>query len=371
MLQSILVYSFIMLVMYISGKAAFYDKRNKQIYICISVLIFTLFAAVRYDVGVDYFSYLNEYNRLLMGLQPTRDYEPGFHILSLILSDLHLGPTFYFGLWAIIQISLLYIALLNFNEVKPYLGITLICFGTYFMWMNGIRQSIALMFFLLSISYASNKKAYKFLFCILIGYLFHKSILLVLPLYFLFASHKEIFPNIRTQLILVIISIILGNIGVMSLVSSYINDFAVFIGYGDQLDYEEIIANQFESGRLGWGPRRIIMLLINLMTIVFSPETKRYYNNPFYIALYNIFILGVIFEMLFFESHIVMRLFYYFTGLYFILHACLLNYLLKNKKIMGVIYLCLFIIIFFANIYAAYLADGGHLLYNFILSINI
>ena len=54
-----------MLVMYISGKAAFYDKRNKQIYIGISVLIFTLFAAVRYDVGVDYFSYLNEYNRLL------------------------------------------------------------------------------------------------------------------------------------------------------------------------------------------------------------------------------------------------------------------------------------------------------------------
>lgn len=369
MLQSVLVYSFIMLVMYISGKAAFYDKRNKQIYIGISVLIFTLFAAVRYDVGVDYFSYLNEYNRLLMGLQPTRDYETGFHSLSFLLSDLHLSPIFYFGLWAIIQISVLYIALSDFYEVKPYLGITLICFGTYFMWMNGIRQSIALMFFLLSISYAVNKKPYKFLLCIFIGYLFHKSILLILPLYFLFASNKELFPSIKTQLLLVVISIIIGNIGIMSLVSSYINDFAVFIGYGDQLDYEEIIANQFDSGRLGWGPRRIIMLLINLMTIVFSSETKKYYKNPFYTALYNLFILGVIFEMLFFESHIVMRLFYYFTGLYFILHSFLLNYLFKNKKFIGSIYLCLFIIVFFANIYAAYLSDGGHLLYNF-FSIN-
>lgn len=360
-----------MLVMYISGKAAFYDKRNKQIYICISVIIFTLFAAVRYDVGVDYFSYLNEYDRLLIGLQPTRDYETGFHILSLILSDLHLGPTFYFGLWAILQISLLYIALSNFDEVKPYLGITLICFGTYFMWMNGIRQSIALMFFLLGISYASHKEVYKFLICIVCGYLFHKSILLLLPLYFLFASNKELFPNIKIQLALVFTCLIISNTGIMSLISSYINDFAIFIGYGEELDYEEIINSQLESNRLGWGPRRIIMLLINLITIVFSSETKKYYNNSFYIALYNTFILGVIIEMLFFESHIVMRLFYYFTGLYFILHACLLNYLLKNKKIMGVIYLGLFIIVFYANIYAAYLVDGGHLLYNFIPSINI
>ena len=60
-----------------------------------------------------------------------------------------------------------------------------ICFGVYTFSFNGTRQAMAAAILMLSFYYVINGRFYKFLIMVLLGTLFHKSLLVVIPFYFL------------------------------------------------------------------------------------------------------------------------------------------------------------------------------------------
>lgn len=363
MLLSFFVFGLLIVSSVFLGKMACDDKRYVFIGVGLSIFIFVLISGLRYDVGTDYFSYLSEYNRVLVGLDFSRDFEIGFEALTRGLSAWGLSPFFYFALWSFLQISLLYYALRGYKFLYPFLILILVLSGGYHMWMNGIRQSIALMFYLLSLVYVSEKRFYKFVFSIFLGYLFHKSLIVFLPFYFFLKNGIDYFPNVKVQFVLIVISFFVGTT-LFSLLSPYVNPFLNFIGYSS-LDYEARLAGQMVDGVRGWGPRRIIAFCMNLMVVLFSKQTKKSYNDKFYFILYNIFFIGLLLELLFFRSSEMMRLFYYFTGFNFILQAFLLAYLFREKRTLAWGYICMFVVLFVGHSYAALTDGDAHFLYQF------
>ena len=142
MILSLGVYGFMMGSLYLLATKAKYSK-VRFLYYWISVLIFTVFCAIRYNVGVDYLSYLNEYNYVLLGSGFSRDFEPAFEAITKVLASSGCHFSIYFGIWSLLQIGILYYAMKNEKNIIPFLCFTLFCSGIFFMWMNGIRQSIA------------------------------------------------------------------------------------------------------------------------------------------------------------------------------------------------------------------------------------
>lgn len=63
---------------------------------------------------------------------------------------------------------------------------TLLLIGPYFFQLNGNRQAITIAIFSISVIFLIKKQPVKYFASILIGFLFHKSIIICLPIYFIF-----------------------------------------------------------------------------------------------------------------------------------------------------------------------------------------
>ncbi|GAD90076.1 hypothetical protein VHA01S_032_00260 [Vibrio halioticoli NBRC 102217] len=81
------------------------------------------------------------------------------------------------------------------DKISIFPVLSLICFlllGFYTFHFNAARQAVAVSLFLLSIPFVLNKQPIKFLAIILLGFLFHKSILLCVPMYYIFGRKLSI-----------------------------------------------------------------------------------------------------------------------------------------------------------------------------------
>jgi hypothetical protein len=199
------------------------------------------------------------------------------------------------------------------------------------MWMNGIRQSIAIMLFLLSINYICNNKLIKAIIILLFAGLFHKSCLAIVPILLVLnlLKNKTNDVSISIQLIIISIAFILGLSPIMDSISGIVEVFTNVLGY--EGEYNDIIATQLEDSVSGWGPRRFIRLVISIMVVLYSNKMRKYYSNSFFNILYWVFFVGVVLDLMFFKVHIITRFIAYFSNLNFILWAFLLFYLSKVK----------------------------------------
>lgn len=372
MLLSLFVYGFLVFVMTLAGQLAANEKKNYYVYVAISIFFFTLFSGLRYDVGVDYMSYYNEYLNFQNGFGFSRNFEPGFLLLSNFLAKSGFSYPYYFALWAFIQISVMYFALKRHKEVYPYLSITLFLSLSVLMWYNGIRQCIAVMFWLCSLQYIDKKSFFKFILCILGGYLFHKSIIVLVLLYFLLVNGKDYFKSIKFQYVLVAAGVCLSFFLTIIDFDGLLNQYALVFGYGKNMDLEENIGIALAEGERGWGPRRILMLIINLIVIKYSAEMKEFLperDKRYFTILYNVYFIGVVLVAMFFKIHIISRFLLYFEGLQFVMYAFFLYYISKVKKhyIVKLIFMLMLLLYFIANLYASFInGSEDKLLYNFI-----
>ena len=372
MIQSILVYGFLVVIMSFCGQLAVSDKRKALFYIGISIFFFTLFSGIRFQVGVDYPSYLDEYLKLQQGYAFSRNLEFGFTALSRFLANTGFSYPYYFALWAFLQISVMYFALKEYKEVYPYIGFTLFLSLAVLMWYNGIRQCIAVMFWLCSLQYIDKKNFFKFILCIFLGYLFHKSIIVLILLYFLLVNGKDYFKNIKFQYVLVAAGVCLSFFLTKIDFDGLLNQYALVLGYGKNMDLEENIGIALAEGERGWGPRRILMLIINLVVIKYSSEIKEFLperDKRYFTILYNVYFIGVVLGAMFFKIHIISRFLLYFEGLQFVMYAFFLYYISKVKKhyIVKLIFMLLLLFYFVVNLYASCIGGNmGKLLYNFI-----
>jgi len=198
-------------------------------------LSLSLFAGLRASqVGTDTNGYLNSFfyynsNSLNEVFTSQSTVEIGYRILQYFLKLLtnkdYVFLTFMSAFVLFFQLRA--IRLLSKNNLVSIF--VFICFGIYTFSFNGLRQGIAAAVFMFSFYFILNKKFYHFLALIIFGSLFHKSILVVIPFYFLFLKKF----NSKLIFVLLLGSIILSlGISRMLLFSSILNDrYATYIDF--------------------------------------------------------------------------------------------------------------------------------------------
>lgn len=176
---------------YMSGKGAILwrgmSRRELVNVICLMIIFTLLFAvsALRLNVGNDYLKYVE-----FMHLVYSRAYVPteiGFNALAYIVYYL-CGFENYLLVFACFSFATIAFFMKAMYDQSKWFSLSFILFmllGLYFQSLSTVRYYLALSVALYSIKYVIQKDWPRFVILLLIGSLFHKSLLVVLVLYVL------------------------------------------------------------------------------------------------------------------------------------------------------------------------------------------
>ncbi|WMS94899.1 EpsG family protein [Pseudoalteromonas sp. HL-AS2] len=251
-------------------------------FLFLSLCLLVLLSALRaYNVGTDTGSYLfiwrngpDELSELF--LKNNFFSEPAYALLSFFTKKVSYTFFSQSQIFHLFSISFL-VCLFYYSTICKYANYKLFSFvfffllGFYTFHFNGARQAIAIALFLYSIKYVLNGNLLKYLAVVLFGFLVHKTMLICLPLYFIF--RKEL--NAK-QLILVVVCAVVVALSVTSLV-----DFA------SQYDqrYQSYAKSDFEGGG-------VVAVLFNTSLLMWLWVSKRL--NTINDKLYDISLLSML-----------------------------------------------------------------------------
>lgn len=211
-MQYLLILFFVILCTYVDV----FDENDKKknlmyIFLCIVLIIF---AGTRFETGSDWRAYTSAFkevgtlNQLFNGTFTlgSMRMEHGYILLNSIIKSLGGSINEVFLIMALVTMGLIFISC---KKYTPYYFVAILLYLRYgypqtnFMF---VRQGICIALFLYSIKYIYEKKLLKYYICITICVLFHKSSLILYPIYFI--VNREYKSSILIGLM--ILSVILG-----------------------------------------------------------------------------------------------------------------------------------------------------------------
>lgn len=140
----------------------------------------------RYEIGTDYSTYVNAFEWQKEGYDAYwLDFELGYVILSDLIAFFFNSNRFLFIITAFIT---LYFVVKTYRENSVDWMFSLFLYCTlyfYFHSFNTVRNSIAMVIFISSFSDIRDRKLLNYLFKILLAALFHRTIIIVAPFYFI------------------------------------------------------------------------------------------------------------------------------------------------------------------------------------------
>lgn len=287
MLVSFGIYFILPLIL--SGTSYLISKKgltNVAYFIEISYLstIFAFFMGIRYDVGIDYFSYYDSYVNFSFNNVHLKNFEPFFYWLYVYGNKLNFSSHFIFFVSSFIQ-SFFY--LLAFKHDKKNLPYAMFFLFTImiFSYLNIIRQCTAYSILLVAYSNISRKEYKLGLLYIFLAFLFHNSSLICLGA-FLFIFRKCFIDNWKIQsILLLVVLLVFSN-------NSTENIFNVLNRFLDNSFFSLFIKKRFsllESERgSGIG---VILKFIYYFIIIFLLRNKNDFRILF---LKRIFLFGSI-----------------------------------------------------------------------------
>ena len=158
-------------------------KYLSSMYLIVIGSVLFLLAAFRDGIGYDYENYRRIFNLITIDKVPqgSSNVEWGFYLLNLISYSF----TIVIFISALIAIPMKIKLICEYSE-DGLLSLIMYFTSVFIMFdMGVIRQGIAITFMLFSVKYIINRDFKKFLIVILCGALFHITILVTIPLYFL------------------------------------------------------------------------------------------------------------------------------------------------------------------------------------------
>ena len=157
--------------------------------LCLFSIFLLLFAvaACRMNVGNDYAKYVEFMHLIACDAYNYVPTEVGFNVLVTVLYELA-GSENFLLVFAVFAFATLWLFLKSMYEQSDSFGwsfFLFMAFGFYFSTFNTVRYYLALAMAIYSIKYVLQKEWGKFVLLVLLGSTFHKSMLVILPLYFL------------------------------------------------------------------------------------------------------------------------------------------------------------------------------------------
>lgn len=158
---------------------------QNRLYLVRIFTILFLCSAFRFGIGNDYSQYTQTAHEAYVGGYVVT--EPGFNWLVKLLYTLS-GGEYYELVFAVFAFVTLLIFLKAFYEQSTDFAFTYFLFmtlGLYFQTYNTMRYYMALAIALYAMRYVLNRDLIKFVCWILLAALFHKSVLLTIPVYWI------------------------------------------------------------------------------------------------------------------------------------------------------------------------------------------
>ena len=177
---------------------------TSKVKLLIIAFILIFFAGVRYNVGADYIQYaLNFKDYCIQDL--LLNGEPGIRIIARLVAKFYNDSAGMFFCMSVITIGL---CVLTIARHSPYFLISILLYiflGCWHESFNSVRQSAAAAILFYGHTFIEERKFIKWLIICFIGYLFHTSAIVFIPLYFI-PYNKKI--NLKTVFTFVFIGII-------------------------------------------------------------------------------------------------------------------------------------------------------------------
>lgn len=232
----------------------------------------------RYYVGTDFGAYYKFYeifaNQFLDALKSYD--EPGFKFLCWIVIQTG-GNGHNVILLASAVTLIIYLVTLYKNTDRQTTATLLFIFlGCWHVSFNAVRQCLAASFIFLGINAMRNKNFTKFLICIFIASLFHKTAIVMVVIYFL-VNRKVSVKNI-SLLIIASIAILLSFDKVFEFTSFFMEDI-----HSDTLEYSTASVNVF----------RILVAAVPAVYVIILKWGKEYTDRETFAT--NLLIINAIF----------------------------------------------------------------------------
>ncbi len=326
------------------------EKSRLRVQHFVALLVISFIVGFRYEVGVDWAGYKEgfEYIKARPHLHFYDQYmEIGFFYVNKIVASFNLSYVWLFFIMAFISWFFFFKAVPKF--LLPLFIFFLFTDEHFFWGMNGVRQFAAMSIWLVSIKYILDRKLLKYFLLLLLASLFHRSVLLLLPFYFI--------PYFKLNKKYLWICLFLGSlvIGSSNAFVNLIENLILWLGqkieiiglYVRYIDSNKLAIN--EETQLGFG--FLFKILVNLLIILLSGKViKKYPKTTIYFVL---FFLGTILFNLSYNIQLLGRINNYFLIIRPIILAILVWYFWKNPKYRTVlvVFCMLYFLLFLRAIY--------------------
>lgn len=319
------------LLLYISVKDSYkkeltfdtenYSKINFPL--LLALLLISFIVGFRYDIGVDWYGYKQYFDS---GSFIEGHMEYGYRLINRLIFNTTRQSTHMFFIVALI--SWLFTFKGYPKQFLP-LGIYfLFCDEFIFFCMNGVRQFIAMGFFLYALKYMINRNLKYYLLWMIFAAFFHITILLLLPIYYIpwkrlynrYIWYLLIFASYTLSQSTILIN---GIEQIFTTLSDYFPIFRIYTFYFSSDFFEIHISKGYNLGV-------IFRSLITLFIIYFSKDVlDNYPKAKPYIVLV---LIGALLSNLFFSIQIISRFILYLDFLRSFVLALIIYHLWISKK---------------------------------------
>lgn len=240
---------------------------------CNALCLFSIFAilfavsACRVNVGNDYAKYVEFMHLIACGAYSYVPTESGFNWLVELLYLISGYENFLlvFAVFAFLTIYLFLKAMYEQSDSFGFSFFLFMAFGFYFSTFNTVRYYLALALALYSIKYVLKKEWIKFILLVLLGSLFHKSLLVIIPLYFLAAHAWK-----KWQMALM---------AVFCTTFFFLQDFYLRVVVFLYPSYED---TEYLEGGISWFNILRCSAVLILALLYYKPAVKNHMRNRFY-----------------------------------------------------------------------------------------
>lgn len=325
-----------------------FNANSRNLILFFLFIIFWLVAGLRYETGVDWLGYTKFYTkigsltRILGGeiaILKNSEFEIGYTLLNVIFK------VFTDNVQLLFLIIAFFTNVMLFSSLKHFSGHLFVSLMIYFctmyfvLDMDAIRQCIALNLFLYSLNFIIEKKILKYFIIILFASLFHRTALLLLPMYFFL--NRE-FKN-STILIIVVV--------VLTISLFQIHWLRFFIVHLIDILHSGSFAVKLASSlNHGYSRNFGIGFIGNLLILILClAKRKKLKENMFFNVFLNMYVINLVLYYSTWELSILSSRF----RLYFIIgNAILLTYFIDLYRDKLMKYLIFIFIIFYCFFYS-------------------
>jgi len=169
------------------------SKLNDAIFLCITAVGMVVLSSLRANtVGIDYKQYATYFTQVHDGgwsylISSANGYriEPGYSLLNYFVSLFTSDVRIFMLVVSIVAVGLTALLLYKYSPI-PWIGMFVFgSFGYFGNSLSFLRQSIAIAIFLFAIRFLKDKKVLPYLLIVILAATFHKSILIMIPVYFI------------------------------------------------------------------------------------------------------------------------------------------------------------------------------------------